>query len=136
MANYTVKRIDEMDAAFGGGFKRARAELGVESFGMQILDLPPNLDQFPEHDHAKDGQEEVYLLLRGAADIDIEGDRFALDPETMVRVPSGVRRKLYTGDEPARILALGGVPGKPYEPSTLSHIGAPDALPSTPQPQA
>src|SRR5437763_383153 len=83
-----------MEAVFGGAFKRARAELGVESFGMQVMDLPPNLDRFPEHDHASDGQEEVYLLLRGAADIDVEGDRFPLDADLLVRVPPGVKRKL------------------------------------------
>ena len=52
MADYTVKTIDEMEAVFGGAFKRARAELGVTSFGMQVLDMPPNVDgQYPEHDH-------------------------------------------------------------------------------------
>jgi uncharacterized cupin superfamily protein len=132
VANYTVKRIDEMDAAFGGAFKRVRAELGVESFGIQILDLPPGLDQFPEHDHSGDGQEEVYLLLRGAADIEVDGDRFALDPGTLVRVPSGVRRKLYTGSEPARILALGGIPGRVYEAPNISQLGAPSTLPPQP----
>jgi hypothetical protein len=136
VAKYTVKSIDDMDAAYGGAFKRARAELGVESFGMQVLDLPPNLEQFPEHDHSGDGQEEVYLLLRGAADIEIEGERFPLESETMVRVPSGVMRKLYTGELPARILALGGVPGKVYDPPELSKIGGPSSLPQAPQVQA
>jgi uncharacterized cupin superfamily protein len=133
VAKYTVKRIDDMDAAFGGAFKRARAELGVESFGMQILDLPPNLEQFPEHDHSGDGQEEVYLLLRGSADLDVEGDRFPLEIETFVRVPSGVKRKFYTGAEPARILALGGTPGKVYAAPEVSKLGAPNALPQSPQ---
>jgi mannose-6-phosphate isomerase-like protein (cupin superfamily) len=133
VANYTVKRIDDMEAAFRGGFKRARAELGVESFGMQVLDLPPNLERFPEHDHAADGQEEVYLLLRGSAEVELDGDRIPLDRDTMVRIPAGVKRKLYTGAEPARILALGGVPGKAYEPSELSKIGGPDGLPQAPQ---
>ena len=73
MADYDVKRIDEMDAALGGAFKRARAELGVESFGMQVLDLPPNLDQYPEHDHAEVGQEEVFVVMRGSAEIEIDG---------------------------------------------------------------
>ena len=128
MANYTVKRIDDMEAAFLGGFKRARAELGVESFGVQVLDLPPNLDRFPEHDHAKDGQEEVYLLLRGSAEVEVDGDRFPLDRDTMIRIPAGVKRTFYTGEEPARILALGGVPGKVYEPPEVSQLGAPDPL--------
>ena len=124
MADYTVKRIEEMDAALGGAFKRARAELGVESFGMQVLDLPPNLDQYPEHDHAEAGQEEVFVVMRGAAEIEVDGERVALDPDTIVRVGPEARRKIYTGEQGARILALGGVPGKPYAPPKASQIGA------------
>jgi hypothetical protein len=133
VGNYTVKRIDEMEAAFLGGFKRARAELGVESFGMQVMDLPPNLDRFPEHDHVENGQEEVYLLLRGSADIEVDGDRFPLDGDAMIRVLPDAKRTFYTGDEPARILALGGVPGKVYEPPEVTQLGAPDPLARPPQ---
>jgi mannose-6-phosphate isomerase-like protein (cupin superfamily) len=128
MANYSVKQIGEMEAVFGGGFKRARAELGVESFGMQVLDFPPNTDRYPEHDHANDGQEEVYVTLRGTGEIEIEGERLQLDPETIVRVASGTKRKIYSGDGPLRILALGGIPGKVYEPPENSKLGAPDPL--------
>jgi mannose-6-phosphate isomerase-like protein (cupin superfamily) len=129
MAGYTLKRIDDMEAVFGGAFKRARAELGVESFGMQVMDLPPNMDeQYPEHDHSDDGQEEVYLVLRGAAEIEIEGERHRLDPDTMVRVGSGVSRKIRTGSEGARVLALGGCPGKLYEAPDVSKLGNPDPL--------
>ena len=128
-SNYTVKRIDEMEAVFGGGFKRARAELGVESFGMQVIDLPPNMDeQYPEHDHATDGQEEVYLVMRGAAEIEIEGERIKLDPDTMVRVGPGVSRKIRTGSEGARLVALGGCAGKAYEAPDVTKLGAPDPL--------
>jgi mannose-6-phosphate isomerase-like protein (cupin superfamily) len=129
VAKYTVKKIDDMEAIYGGGFKRARAELGVESFGMQVLDLPPNLaDQYPEHDHSDDGQEEVYLVLRGAAEIEIDGEKHQLDPETMVRVGPGVTRRIRTGSEGARVLALGGRPGKLYEAPEVSKLGNPDPL--------
>jgi len=129
MAGYTVKKIDDMEGIYGGGFKRARAELGVEAFGMQVLDLPPNMtEQYPEHDHSGDGQEEVYLVLRGAAEIEVDGDKHALDPETMVRVGPGVTRRLRTGSEGARVLALGGCAGKPYEAPDVTKLGAPDPL--------
>jgi uncharacterized cupin superfamily protein len=131
VADYTLKRIDEMDAGFSGGFKRARAELGVESFGMQVLDFPPNVTQYPEHDHAASGQEEVFLVLRGEAEIEIDGERVKLDPETIVRVGPEAKRKIYSGEEPVRILALGGVPGQAYEAPDVTQIGAPDALPQT-----
>lgn len=128
MADYTVKRIDELEAVFGGAFKRARAELGVGSFGMQVMDLPPNLTRFPEHDHAESGQEEVYLVLRGSCELEVDGERVTLDPETIVRVGPASKRTFYTGDEPARVLALGGVPGKAYEPPDVTKLGEPDPL--------
>jgi len=120
MSSYTVKRIDEMDAAFGGGMRLARAALGVSSFGMQVEEFPPNFDQYPEHSHDEDGQEEVYVVLRGSAEIEIEGERIALDPETIVRVGPGVSRRLFAGPEGVRLLALGGVPGAVYEAPEFS----------------
>jgi mannose-6-phosphate isomerase-like protein (cupin superfamily) len=126
MANYTVKKIGEMEGAFGGGMRRARAELGVSSFGMQIEEFPPNFDQYPEHSHSEDGQEEVYVVLRGTAEIEVEGERIALDQETMVRVGPGVSRRIFPGPEGVRVLALGGVPGAAYEPPEFSKLGAGD----------
>ena len=126
MGEFTVKRIGEMEAAFGGSFKRARAELGASAFGLQVVDIPPNNDLYPEHTHADDGQEEVYMVMRGSGEIEIDGERLPLDPETMVRVAPGTPRKVYTGEEPIRLAIVGGVPGQPYEPSDLSQLGGPD----------
>jgi glyoxylate utilization-related uncharacterized protein len=128
MGEYAVKRIDEMDAIYLGGFKRARAELGVSSFGLGVMDIPPNYDDYPDHDHAEDGQEEVYFAVSGSAEIEIDGERHTLAPDTMVRVGPGVSRKIITKDEPARVLAIGGCPGKLYEPPDFSQIGNPDPL--------
>lgn len=130
MDPYTVKRIDEMEASFLGSFKRARAELGVSSFGVQVIDLPANNDLYPEHDHAEDGQEEVYLALAGAGEIEIEGDVHPLTPELMVRVGPGVKRKVRTGEQQLRMLVIGGVPGEAYTPSRNGQLGAPDPMAS------
>jgi mannose-6-phosphate isomerase-like protein (cupin superfamily) len=128
VADYTVKRIDEMETAFLGSFKRARAELGVEAFGMQVIDLPPNLEQYPEHDHAESGQEEVFVVMRGGGDIEIDGERVPIDPERIVRVGPGATRKLLPGDAGMRVLALGGVPGAAYEAPDVSKLGEPDPM--------
>ena len=128
MPDVTVKRIDEMEAAFAGAFKRARAELGVQSFGFQVMDLPPNLEQYPEHDHAETGQEEVFVVMRGGGEIEVDGERHQLDPEVMVRVGPQAKRKLWPGPEGMRVLAMGGVPGAAYEPPEVSQLGAPDPL--------
>jgi hypothetical protein len=128
MTDYAVKRIEDMEAVYAGAFKRARAELGVRSFGIQVIDMPPRTDQYPDHDHAEDGQEEVYLPLRGDGEIEIEGERHALDPETLVRVGPGVSRKFWPGEHGLRLLAVGGVPGGVYSPPEMSELGAPDPL--------
>ncbi len=124
MSSYTVKKVDEMETAFGGGMYLARAALGVTSFGMQIEEFPPDFDRYPEHSHSEDGQEEVYVVLRGSAEIDIDGERFKLDPETIVRVGPGVSRRIFPGPQGVRILALGAVPGVPYEAPDFSKIEA------------
>lgn len=130
MSDYTVKKIDEMEAVFRGGFKRARAELGVESFGMQIIDMPPNYENYPEHDHEHDGQEEVFLALRGSGEIEIAGERFPLDADHVARVAPSTKRKVFPGPEGIRLLVLGGVPGKPYEAPDISKLGEPDPMAS------
>jgi hypothetical protein len=128
MSDYTARRIGEMDAYYLGAMKRARAELGVTSFGLQVLDLPPNLEAYPEHDHAESGQEEVFVTLRGSGEIELDGERVPLDPETMVRVGPAVRRKLWPGPDGMRVLALGAIPGAVYESPPITELGAPDPL--------
>ena len=128
MSEYEVKKIDEMEAVYGGAFKRARAELGVSSFGMSIIDLPPSYEHYPEHDHAEDGQEEVFIALRGGGEIEIEGQRFPLDDDHIARVAAGTKRKIWPGAEGLRLLALGGVPGGNYQAPEMSELGQPDPL--------
>jgi mannose-6-phosphate isomerase-like protein (cupin superfamily) len=122
MADYTSKQIDEMEGAFGGGLKKARAELGVESFGMQVVDLPPNYTDYPEHDHASDGQEEVYSVMRGSGEIDVEGERIPLTEDVLVRVGPAAKRKIFSGPEGLRLLALGGTPGAAYEAAEFTEL--------------
>jgi mannose-6-phosphate isomerase-like protein (cupin superfamily) len=123
---YTLKRIDEMEAIYNGSFRRAGAELGVESFGLQVFDMPPDFDGYPEHDHSEDGQEEVYIVLSGAGEVEVDGDRVAIDSERILRVPAGIKRRLLPGPEGMRVLALGGVPGGTYERPNPFKLGAPD----------
>ena len=130
MPDYTLKRFDEMETIFGGFFLRTRASLGVTSFGMQILNFPPNSgDAYPNHDHSATGQEEVYLVLEGAADFDVEGESVHLEPKMALRVGAETKRKISTGAEGAQILALGSTPGMAYEPPEFTEIGGPEPRP-------
>jgi quercetin dioxygenase-like cupin family protein len=126
MSGCTVKQIDDMESIFHGALKRAAAELGIESFGMQVVDMPPGFAEYPEHDHSDDGQEEVYVVLRGTAELEADGRRWTLGCGGMARVEPGTRRKLYGGPDGARVLAIGAVPGRVYSRPRDFTLGAPD----------
>jgi mannose-6-phosphate isomerase-like protein (cupin superfamily) len=115
MSDYTAKQITDMQAGFGGGFVKARAELGVTAFGMQVIQLPAGFEGYPEHDHAETGQEEVFVTLSGSGWMDIEGERVEMNPETLIRVGATTRRKVFPGPDGLRMLALGGCPGEAYK---------------------
>lgn len=115
MPDYTAKRIQEMEAGYGGGFVKARAELGVTAFGFQVIQLPPDYSDYPEHDHSDSGQEEVFVTLSGSGWMDVEGERVDLDASTLVRVGPAAKRKIYAGPEGIRVLVIGGAPGEPYK---------------------
>ena len=83
---------------------------------MNILKLPPNWGDYPDHDHAREGQEEVYVVLQGSARLTAGGEGWDLAPGMLVRVGARQKRKIVPGPAGVTILALGGTPGKAYEP--------------------
>ncbi|MDX6690006.1 MAG: hypothetical protein QOG15_1463 [Solirubrobacteraceae bacterium] len=123
MPDIAVHRIEEFDSPNGGGFCRARASLGVTSFGMQVENFPPHFEHFPEHDHTADGQEEVYTALSGSATLHAGGETYRLEPGVFARVGPAVTRKNPTGDEPIQLLAIGGTPGAAYTPPPFTEKG-------------
>src|SRR4051794_12507669 len=104
-----------MAAVNGGTTKLAGAELGVRSFGLQIFDFPPGFPNYPEHEHADEGMEEVYVVLEGSAEFTIDGEHVAVARDRVLWVAPESRRKLVPGPDGVRILALGAVPGGAYE---------------------
>ena len=127
MPDVTLREIDQMDGIFDGVARRARAELGVTAWGMQVLTLPPNWDGYPNHKHDSDAfdpnQEEVYIPLEGSATLVADDAEFELRPGTMARVGPEQLRKILPGSEGIRLLALGGRPGA-FEAGTWTEIGA------------
>ena len=117
MADVTIKRFDDLDSYSGEGrFSYAGKGLGVTSWGMNILRLPAGWSDYPDHDHTKDGQEEVYIVLDGSARLQAGTEAFALEPGLLARVGPGQNRKIVPGPKGVTLLAIGGTPGKAYTP--------------------
>jgi mannose-6-phosphate isomerase-like protein (cupin superfamily) len=118
----TVKKSTEIDhykgpnAIAGIRFRGAGRELGVTAWGMNVIDIDAGCTAYPEHDHLKDGQEEVYVLLGGSATLHAGGEEWPLEAGTLVRVGPDTKRKFIPGPDGVTLLALGATPGKAYEP--------------------
>ena len=116
MADIRAKTYDDIpyytgpNAINGIKFHSAGRELGVTAWGMNVLEIDAGCEGYPEHDHAKDGQEEVYVVLRGDGTMVADAERLALSTGMLVRVGPAQRRKIFPGPQGIVILALGGVP--------------------------
>jgi uncharacterized cupin superfamily protein len=120
MGDVKAKTLDEIpyyegkNAIPGIKFRSAGRELGVTAWGMNVLEIDAGCTAYPEHDHVKDGQEEVYVVLRGSGTLDAGAGRTVLSAGTLVRVGPSESRKIVPGPEGIAVLAIGGTPGKPY----------------------
>lgn len=92
-----------------GGMWFLRDALGTETLGVTVLELEPGGKNKP-HDHAGDGQEEVYLVVEGRVEVDLADETVTLGPDEALRIDPGERRQIANrGDERAK-LVLAGAP--------------------------
>ena len=95
-----------LDRTGGERFQTLRRELGVTSFGINLIVLHPG-ERGRIHSHER--QEEVYLVLDGELTLLVEREPSVLGRDRLARVAPGVRRQLVNaGAAPLVLLALGG----------------------------
>ena len=102
----------KLDLEAGERFVRLRGELGIESFGLNLLVLQPG-QRGRIHRHKR--QEEAYIVLEGTLTLEIEGEQVhTLSRGDAARVAPGVRRRLSNRSaERLALLAMGGA--EPHE---------------------
>jgi uncharacterized cupin superfamily protein len=87
-------------------FQALRRELGVSSFGLNLVTLTPRQRG---RIHAHEQQEEVYLVLEGELTLGVEGEEHTVARGGLVRVGPSVRRQLINrGTTTLVLVALGG----------------------------
>jgi len=128
-SRFVLTQLDELEPAPriapGGtddGRQRfdVRRRLGITAFGISAFRAPAGVDVIREHDETllgEAGQEEVYLVLEGAATFEIDGEVVEAPTGAMVQVQPTAKRKATATEDGTAILVVGGTPGKAYEPA-------------------
>ncbi len=119
MSGYAVTHLDEIDELDDGRcpFRPVRLHFGITAFGTTAWTARNAGDRIiNEHDESEDSSEELYLVLRGRAVFELDGERLDARAGTLVYVTPGVKRTAFADEPGTTILAAGGVPGKAYEP--------------------
>jgi mannose-6-phosphate isomerase-like protein (cupin superfamily) len=112
MSSYTKKNLrevenqapkfgmpEEMDARF------ARTALGGETLGLSVMKLAPGF-RIP-FGHKHEGQEEVYVVVRGSARVKVEDEIVDLDQWDAIRFDKNTMRDVEAGPDGVEYLAFG-----------------------------
>ena len=83
-----VQRGRDRGRGPGGAVRFVRRELGVEAFGINWFELPPDAEGY-EHDEAETQQEEVNVIIRGSGVYRIEGEEIPVGVGTFLRFDPG-----------------------------------------------
>ncbi|HMJ00768.1 MAG TPA: hypothetical protein VK488_13105 [Gaiellaceae bacterium] len=119
MSGYAVAHLDEIDEMDDGRepWRPVRHHFGITAFGVNAWTARDSGDRIiNEHDESDDLNEELYVVLRGRATFELDGERVDAPTGTLVFARPGVKRTAFAEEPETTILALGGIPGKAYEP--------------------
>jgi tetratricopeptide (TPR) repeat protein len=119
MSGYAVTHLDEIDEQDDGRepWRPVRHNFGITAFGVNAWTARDSGDRIiNEHDESDDSNEELYVVLQGRATFELDGERVDAPTGTLVFARPGVKRTAFAEEPETTILALGGTPGKAYEP--------------------
>jgi tetratricopeptide (TPR) repeat protein len=128
--SYVFAKLDELEPAPriappGGaddGRRRfdVRRRLDITAFGVSAFSAPSGVAVISEHDETllgEAGQEELYIVLNGAAKFEIDGESVEAPTGALVNVQPTAKRKATATEDGTTILVVGGTPGEAYEPA-------------------
>jgi hypothetical protein len=125
--------VDDLDSHRVAGvvWHPLRRRLGVRAFGTNVYTAEEVGGQIVEdHDETGLGHEEIYVVIRGRAAFTIDREELEAPAGTVVFIRDpALRRVAVSKTEDALVLAVGGPPDAPYEPSPwepwfLAHVSA------------
>jgi quercetin dioxygenase-like cupin family protein len=120
MAGYAVAHLDEIEefGDAGSHYRPIRHHLGITAFGATAWTAHAAggrvINEHDEDDRTAD--QELFLVLRGHAVFEIDGDQIDAPAGTLVFAPPRTKRAASATEDGTTIIAVEGTPGKGYAP--------------------
>jgi mannose-6-phosphate isomerase-like protein (cupin superfamily) len=119
MSEYAVARLEDIDEISDGRepWRPVRHHFGITSFGINAWTGRETGDRII-NEHDEEGEdEEVYFVHSGRALFELDGERLDAPAGTFVFARPGVKRTAFAEEPQTTILAVGGTPGRVYQPT-------------------
>jgi quercetin dioxygenase-like cupin family protein len=125
--SYVVAKLDELEPAArlapgapDDGRQRfdVRRRLGITAFGVSAFSAPTGVVVINEHDETQfgeAGQEELYIVMNGAATFEVDGETVDAPAGALVQVQPTAKRKATATEDGTTILVVGATAGKAFE---------------------
>lgn len=96
---------------------------GLSAFGANVYVASAVGDELLErHDESESGQEELYLVVAGTAQFEVDGEQVRAEAPFVVAVTDpAVPRQARALESGTTVVALGGEPREQFESSWQSH---------------
>jgi hypothetical protein len=119
---YEILSIDDLDRHPGATHDAPvllplRRRIGFRPFGVNCWMPQAAGGHVIERHYERDGDEELYVVVRGRATFTVGDETFDATAGTFVHVAPGTLREAIADDEGTVVLALGAEPGKAWEPA-------------------
>jgi tetratricopeptide (TPR) repeat protein len=95
-----------------------RRTVGFRPFGLNVWVGAQPGDHVIERHREPDGDEELYVVLRGTAQFTLADDTFEAPTGTLVHAPPNTLREATALEAETTVLALGAKTGEAFTPST------------------
>src|SRR6516164_952606 len=104
---YSTINVDDIEGSGPGGAVRfVRRELGVEAFGINWFEIPPNAEGY-EHNETRSGQEEVSVVVDGSGHWRVDGTQVPVRRGSFLRFDPGATRCPVAGPDGLTFVSVG-----------------------------
>jgi hypothetical protein len=121
MSGYTVAHVDDIPELDDGRapMKPVRHHLGIRAFGVNGWTAKKAGDRIINEHQEQEGEqpadEELYIVTRGHAVFEVDGNRVDAPAGTLVFVQPRSNRTAFAEEAGTTIVAVGATVGKPYQ---------------------